>query len=118
MEYPAISLIQAAGEIADGLKNRKASLERDLAALDARAAELERQLSVVGNVDNRFASYEPKVGNELQCPKCWMKHGQRGTITPTPGTNKEDHFRCNRCDTEFAFRKAARASSDGTMRNA
>lgn len=44
----------------------------------------------------RARTYQPKVGRDFQCPRCWVRNGQRSSLRCVPsGTDEHDLLVCN-----------------------
>jgi hypothetical protein len=97
-------LTEQAKDFADGLHTRRSALERELAAIETKKLETELQLDAAKLAYDRFATFDPEIAGNLQCPKCWVYDGKRASVRAVPGTATEDAFVCNLCGYEYWFR--------------
>ena len=98
----ADELKQVAAEIARSLGARKAGLQTELAELEARESEIEALLKAETVSPVRLSNFEPQVGGDFQCPRCWIEHEKRSVLaTEFRETRHEDLFRCQTCGYEL-----------------
>jgi len=92
-----------ATELASHLKTRYASLQRELAQIEAQRAAIEQQLKTAGLAAQRLHRFQPQIGEDFQCPRCWIERERRSILTPvsTGRAQREDFFRCGDCGFEF-----------------
>jgi DNA repair exonuclease SbcCD ATPase subunit len=101
----ASELVQQAKILATSASSRAATLERDLAQIEKRKSELQTQLHAAHLAQKRLDRFVPELGGELQCPRCWIDHGNFASLRPVGGgTESHDIFRCNTCHAEFRLR--------------
>ena len=58
-----------------------------------------------GNVGlQRLHRFQPQIGEDFQCPRCWIEHERRSNLTPVSAgrAQREDFFRCGDCGFEFS----------------
>jgi hypothetical protein len=90
-------------EMAESLSDGRRALEDELADIEKRKAEIEANLSAAKVAHGRAATFEPEIGGNLQCPRCWIYDGNKVSVRPVPGTDKQDFFRCNKCEELYRF---------------
>ncbi len=95
---------QVAAELARHLESRISHLQAELAEIEARKAEIEAQLKAARLDPERLLHFQPQIGTDFQCPRCWIEHEKRSALTPIKGRTKtEDYFRCHSCGFELVF---------------
>src|SRR5258708_7033627 len=98
-----MSIVQQLGEYAAQLaeqnQQRRAGLERELGDLQVQIAQKQAMPDTLGFGHQRLANFQVKIGPDYQCPRCWIMLEKRSALRPIGGgTNTEDFFRCNDCD--------------------
>jgi len=93
--------MQQARDFADSLIGRREQLERELATLERQKSVIEPQLEAARSATDRYATFEPEIDRNLQCPRCWICDGTRASLRSIPGSESEDVFRCNKCEHEY-----------------
>jgi hypothetical protein len=75
-------------------------LKRELAEIETRKSKIAANLA-----RERLASFQPEIGGDLQCPRCWIDHEMRASLVaiPATGPSKEDAFRCHACGFDLSF---------------
>ena len=82
---------------ADSLKQYEARIEEELLELEDQKATLIARRDALRFGPQRLLNFEPAFGADLQCPRCWIYNEIRSTLTPIPGTDQKDLFRCPTC---------------------
>lgn len=88
------------------------ALEAEIKKLDARPfniqkrkAELESKIKARSIYLKRFGNFQPLVGTEFQCPRCWMKDEVRAglDVTNVRGGRywRQAELHCWRCHQDF-----------------
>ncbi len=94
---------QIAARLAVSLHQRAAQLQTDLAEIEAQKAALQTQLDVARLSEQRLMNFEPQIGGDFQCPRCWIEHEKRSVLSPIGGgTAHEDFWRCHTCGFEMS----------------
>lgn len=94
LQEAVVNAVQTQEDAVPHLEKEKMRLQTELAAvqdkLDSANLALERARNFPVELD----------GNYL-CPSCWVQ-GSKSFLTPIPGTDREDVFRCHACGDKFA----------------
>jgi hypothetical protein len=94
---------QIATRFAVALHSRTSQLQADLAEVEARKAAIETELKAAGFSEDRLMRFEPQIGRDYQCPRCWIDHEKRSVLSPIGGgTSREDFWRCRTCGFEMS----------------
>lgn len=74
-------------------------------ALRQEAAWLAQSMVDVPESRMRVHSYRPRIEHKLQCPRCWIRKGDRNSLRSVPGSDECDLLRCNYdpCGAEFVI---------------
>ena len=100
-----MSVIKAIGQyakdLAADLKKGAANAEAELREIDRRRLAAESRLKLARLTDKRFLKFQPQIGTEYQCPRCWIVDERASALRPISGTDTEDRFRCPVCHTEY-----------------
>jgi hypothetical protein len=94
---PAIQLKQMALEIANNTLGRAKSLEPERLQIQMRLKEIEATLASASLCHERARNFVAQMGRDYQCPRCWILHEAKVSLTPVPSDTKDDRFRCDRC---------------------
>lgn len=96
--YAEHAIQTEAASIAAGYEQHIARLERELADIESRKHQIKQQLHLVSLIPKRLSRFQPKVGADYQCPRCWLEQERHAVLQPIGwGTTHEDHFRCGSC---------------------
>lgn len=49
------------------------------------------------DIQHRLIAYRSRVGQDYQCPCCWIRDDAHSALVAVPGTEREDKFRCYTC---------------------
>lgn len=94
---------QMATRFAVSLHGRTTQLQAELAEVEARKAKIQAQLDVARLSENRLMRFEPQVGRDFQCPRCWIENEKRSVLSPMKGgTRLEDFWQCSACGFEMS----------------
>lgn len=93
---------QIALEIANNAQERALPLRKEREQIEARLGEINALLREANFARERFARFRPEIGGKLQCPQCWIRDESSGELVPIPGTDREDFFKCRKCQLEFS----------------
>ncbi len=91
-------LLKEALEILEDLIACAKSGDPEIATIKYRKSQIKGALHTVHLAVERLSGYQPLIGGKLQCPNCWACDGVHSPLTPIPGTDDEDFFRCHMCD--------------------
>ncbi len=90
-------LEQLAMKEADSLKQYEARIEEEVLKLEEQKATLIARRNAARLGSQRLLNFEPALGENFQCPRCWIHDEIRSALTPIPGTSHKDLFRCQTC---------------------
>jgi predicted RNA-binding Zn-ribbon protein involved in translation (DUF1610 family) len=90
-------LAQLAIDEADSLKQYEARIEEELLELEEQKATLIARRDAVRLGPQRLLNFKSALGTDFQCPRCWIHNEIRSTLSPIPGTDDKDLFRCPTC---------------------
>ena len=93
-------LEQIAVDLARGLRSRSPTLKAELREIRARLTKIEAELETVSLASQRVSKFRPQIGLDHQCPRCWIEHEKRSTLSPMSG----NAFRCHTCGLELSLR--------------
>lgn len=92
------ALMEVATELTALSQTRLRQTNEEIEDLQAQLRQLKAQR------DGQLDAYQPKVGTDYLCPNCWIKDGQRSTLTPIPFERAdEDIMRCPTCGRDFGI---------------
>jgi hypothetical protein len=75
-------------------RRRAEQLTTELAEAEARVENLKR-------IADRSKSFQPKIGSDYACPRCWVENEIRSSLKPSGSESDEDWWRCTTCKSEF-----------------
>ena len=91
-------LKQIAIQIANDHLETAESLKPEFHKIKTRLAQIEAQLDAAKLYHQRLPHFEPEIGGNLQCPRCWVLNETKTTLTPIPSDTEDNYFRrCLRC---------------------
>jgi hypothetical protein len=105
MSAVATYLADLAAHIALGYQHQAADLQRQIAEIDERKAQLLMEREIARRARERFPNYRVQIGFDYQCPYCWLSRGAHGslqTLGSGNGAGRTDTFRCRSCEQIFA----------------
>lgn len=102
MSGVAMYLADLAGHIALGYQHQATDLQRQIAEIDERKAQLLREREIARRARERFPHYRVQIGVDYQCPYCWVSRGAQGFLQAIESADGSDTFRCGSCDQIFA----------------
>lgn len=94
-------LMQAAISYTNGFRERARNLKKALQDLELKATETKAHLHATDLAIERLDSFHPDIGGELQCPACWVAHGNNSPLVPQPSETASDWFKCGVCGFEL-----------------
>ena len=102
MSAVAMYLADLAANIAFGYQHQAVDLQRQIAEIDHRKAQLLMEREIARRARERFPDYRVQIGVDYQCPYCWVGRGAEGSLQATESADGSDTFRCGSCDQIFA----------------
>jgi hypothetical protein len=97
-------LMEVATELTAASQARLRQTHDEIEDLEAQLRQLKAQRDGQLDARKRLDAYQPKVGTDYLCPNCWIKDGQRSTLTPIPFERAdEDIMRCPTCGRDFGI---------------
>jgi hypothetical protein len=97
----ATALIEEAQHIASGADNRARQLQAQLDDIKAKKLAVDAELERAKSTSKRLLNYQPRVGRDFQCPRCWVQHEVRAPLSSIPGTDEHDILRCHTCGADW-----------------
>ena len=73
IEWPTAKLREIADNLAD-------DLTKQIPGLEAAVAKMTDDLHKATGAKDRAETFQPKIEDELQCPKCWIRDGTAGKL--------------------------------------
>jgi hypothetical protein len=98
----ATHIKNVAEEFASFADQRTVYLKRELADMKVQKADIEAQLHAAHLAHERLANFQPEIGGNLQCPRCWIEHAKQSPLVSIPSTDGEDSFRCHTCNLDLS----------------
>ena len=95
-------LYRRAAEAARAAQDRGVGLKKEILDAEQRKAEAEAALELAQSALARHDRFDPIIGDDHQCPVCWVTDGVRSKIVPIPSDTAVDWFRCKTCHTEIS----------------
>jgi hypothetical protein len=97
------ALLEEAQYAVSNLKNRARALESQLQEIKKLKLEIEAECQAASLAPKRLLKFQPKIGTEYQCPRCWIEHERRSSLRPVASGGRDDLMRCNTCPAEYAI---------------
>ncbi len=95
-------LFRRAAEAARAAQERGAELKIEILEAEQHKSEAEVALQLANAAIVRLDRFDPIIGDDHQCPNCWVTDGIRSKIVPIPSDTAVDWFRCVTCHTEIS----------------
>jgi len=86
---------------ASSLQHRVAELQSRVAESRRRSAALKAKCDASGLVLDRFPRFSASIGDDFQCPNCWLEKERRSILNARHDTGTHVRFRCENCDCEI-----------------
>ncbi len=94
---------QVAQDLARNAQSHLSEIEREIAEIEERKTALMAQREFSRGAEERLFRFQPQIGGDFQCPRCWVDHEKRSVLTPIGGgTQREDFWRCHTCGFEMS----------------
>ena len=95
-------LKKIATELSRHAQARIAQIEREITEANERQTHLTAQRNAARSAAERSLNFQPTIGFDYQCPRCWIDHETRSPLSPVPSQkSREDLFRCGECGHEY-----------------
>ena len=98
---PQRTLADEAANIANQLRARVSALETELRTIEERKRQIEAELRQAHLTSERLPRYRPKIMEERQCPKCWLRDESKVALSCLDGTDELDLYECPVCGFEW-----------------
>ena len=93
-------LKQMAANFARNAQAHLSKIEREITEIDERKTQLMALRNTARGAAERSLNFQPTIGFDHQCPRCWVDHETRSALNPIP-SSREDLFRCGQCGYEY-----------------
>jgi hypothetical protein len=97
------ALAEEAQRYALNAEGRVAALKAELADLEGRKQELVGKLKEAEAAPERLRTFQPSVGPNFQCPRCWIQNGRHSVLRGVPSSTSDDLMQCRECPAEFVI---------------
>lgn len=99
----ATALIEEAQRVADGADNRARQFQAELDDIEAKKLAVDAALKRAKGEAERLLNYQPCIGRDFQCPRCWIRDEVRSSLFPIMGADPSqyDTMRCRTCSTDW-----------------
>lgn len=95
-------LKQQAFDIAQQRLSDLPTQQRRVEQLKTELSEAEARVESLKRVSERLKTFQPKIGSDYACPRCWIENEIASPLKPIDSDNKrEDWWRCTTCRNEF-----------------
>lgn len=92
-----------AAEIAQHYISYAVQLRQEREKLQAQLSDIEAKLATAYHTNQRLTSFQPRIGSNYSCPRCWMDSEMSSPLRPLEGgTQHEDFWKCGACGSEFS----------------
>ena len=100
------TLIQLANDIATKREGRLLELKAELVKIEEKKSEIERSLHTARVALKRANDYDPILGSDFICPRCWVDDEARNLMSPKPSETKDDIWECSHCGQSITIRRS------------
>lgn len=97
-------LFRIANDAAKTEQQRAQRLVKEIADLEERKAEAEKELGLARTALSRFDRFEPVINGERQCPICLISDGIPADLKPIESDDGADLYRCTVCHRKMSDR--------------
>src|SRR5688500_1761850 len=99
---PEEQLAQWAIRIAQDVQKDARALRAKLEELEVRKAVIVSKLNSLRQAPHRAEQFKPKIGNDFQCPECWVSGRQ--TVLRELSSQDDNKFECPVCPFTFDYK--------------
>lgn len=92
---------KAADQIARTARIKLQRLEDDIREAENHLARMQDERAEASDAPDRRATFQAKIGNDYQCPKCSIEKGRQAVLSPRPSETSDDKFACTHCGYEI-----------------
>jgi len=79
------------------LRGPRSSLEAEFRDIEKRKSEIEARLQAGNLAFERLGNFDPRIGADFQCPRCWVQKEIRSGLHPVGSNTRDDILRCGVC---------------------
>jgi predicted RNA-binding Zn-ribbon protein involved in translation (DUF1610 family) len=92
------AISKAADQIAHTARTKLLHLEEQCHEAEDHLAHLKSERIKASAAPYRRASFQAKIGNDYQCPQCWIiEENRRSVLSPRSSETSDDIFVCRHC---------------------
>lgn len=99
----AAALREEAESLVSRAEYRASQLKTELEQIEARRDAIKTERSTINDAAKRLLSFQPRIGAEYQCPRCWIDAGKQSPLSNVPGTATHNILRCDACNADWAI---------------
>jgi hypothetical protein len=98
-------LKQMAADFARSARAHLSQIEREMTEIDERKTQLMALRNAARGAAERSLNFQPTIGFDHQCPRCWVDYETRSALNPIPSQkSREDLFRCGQCGYDYSLK--------------
>ena len=90
-------LVEQAKQSAQILAIKLPALQRELESALASVRELNNKIEIAESAQERAASFQSRIGDYFQCPRCWIEDGAHAELESIFSDDKSEVLRCAAC---------------------
>jgi uncharacterized C2H2 Zn-finger protein len=90
-------LVEESKQSAQILAIKLPGLQRELEAALASVRELNSKIEVAESAQERAASFESRIGEHFQCPRCWIERHAHADLESISSDGLSEVLRCAAC---------------------
>ena len=94
-------LVGAAKDLARELESQHKTLDSQLSKAKREVSELEAKVKATRLATERALNFDPLVGAEYQCPRCWIIGERRSMLRRVGGHGFADTLDCDVCHRQY-----------------
>jgi hypothetical protein len=98
-----IQLSQHSLQLGAEFKRVESQLQKEILDLQLQLEQKKAAAEAASMAFKRSLNFTASLGADFACSDCWIRHGKKAAISPTPSATADDTFRCRECGTEFTI---------------